>query len=233
MRLLDRGNPSLAVLLVSLPFLLAACGGVVPKEELAAVQGELQAAQSRLQELEQQLVALDEKNSENQKQGVTEIFEDSIFRGAYNPAPFIGAKGYVVGKWDKGRVRVEVKDFPSSQTGYEVFLFETDVDAWGAKRLEIRNRRGFDLPPSDEVLGLITQWHSLGDLGMDDNGNGVLEYYRGGQDLYSKGFNMMMVFEKVTPGRHGRPEDFTKLIVFSNGSLAGTMWTEGKGSARP
>ncbi len=50
--------------------------------------------------------------------------------------------------------------------------------------------------------------------------------YRRGDDLYAKGHNMIMIFEKVTPGQHTSPEDISKLMVECNGPLNGT-----KGSA--
>ncbi len=56
---------------------------------------------------------------------------------------------------------------------------------------------------------------------MDDKGNGTLEY-RKGDDLSVKGFNMIMVFEKKTGGRHKAPEDFDGLMVESNGPLEGS-----------
>ena len=55
---------------------------------------------------------------------------------------------------------------------------------------------------------------------MNDNGGGTLEY-REGVDLVAKGLNMIMVFEKVTSGRHDGPKDISKLMVECNGPLAG------------
>jgi hypothetical protein len=60
--------------------------------------------------------------------GVSEINEGTV-RRVYIEKPLVGAKGYVVGDWERGQVRVEVKGFPESSTGYEVFLFEIDVPA--------------------------------------------------------------------------------------------------------
>jgi hypothetical protein len=79
----------------------------------------------------------------------------------------------------------------------------------------------------DAVAGLISQWQSIGDLKMDDKGNGVLEYNEG-DDLYAKGLNMLMVFGKVTEGQHDAPEDFSKLIVECHGPLEGTEGTESR-----
>ena len=38
---------------------------------------------------------------------------------------------------------------------------------------------------------------------------------------------MLFVFEKVTPGPHEGPEDFTKLMVECNGPLTQTKGSEG------
>ncbi len=38
----------------------------------------------------------------------------------------------------------------------------------------------------------------------------------------------MVIFEKVTPGQHDGPEDFSKLLVECDGPLAGTKGTEGR-----
>jgi hypothetical protein len=66
------------------------------------------------------------------QRGVTEISEGTI-RTVYIKKPLVGAKGYVVADWEKGEVRVEVKDFPSSKAGYEAFLFEIDVPTYMGK----------------------------------------------------------------------------------------------------
>ena len=153
---------------------------------------------------------------------VSEINEGTV-RKTYIDKPLIGAKGYVVGDWEKGEARVEVMNFPSSETGYEAFLFEIDAHAYMQKMFVDGNpEKGIvsEPPPFDEVAGLISQWYSLGDLVMNDNGGGTLEY-REGVDLVAKGLNMIMVFEKVTSGRHDGPEDISKLMVECNGPLAG------------
>ena len=153
---------------------------------------------------------------------VSEINEGTV-RKTYIDKPLIGAKGYVVGDWEKGEARVEVMNFPSSETGYEAFLFEIDAHAYMQKMfVDGDPEKGIvsEPPPFDEVAGLISQWYSLGDLVMNDNGGGTLEY-REGVDLVAKGLNMIMVFEKVTSGRHDGPEDISKLMVECNGPLAG------------
>jgi hypothetical protein len=61
---------------------------------------------------------------------------------------------------------------------------------------------------------------------MDDKGNGTLEY-RGCDNLYETGLNMIFVFEKVTSGRHAGPEDTSKLMVECNGPLTGTRGSQG------
>ncbi|MFQ5827795.1 MAG: hypothetical protein ACE5JD_01375 [Candidatus Methylomirabilia bacterium] len=162
------------------------------------------------------------------QRGVTEIGEGTV-RKVYIKKPLIGAKGYVVGDWQRGQVRVEVKNFPPSKAGYEVFLFEMDAAAFFAKMfVDGDKQKGLvpNVPPFNEVAGLIKQWHSLGDLKTDGRGNGTLEY-REGDNLYGKGFNNIMVFEKVTPGRHAGPEDVTKLMVECNGPLAGAKGSGG------
>jgi hypothetical protein len=124
---------------------------------------------------------------------------------------------------------VEVMNFPASDVGYEVFLFEIDIPAYmSAMFVDGDPQRGIvaDPPPFGDVAGLISQWYSLGDLEMDEDGTGTLEY-RGGDDIYARGLNMIMVFEKVTPGRHEGPEDVSLLMVECNGPLAGAPGSEG------
>ena len=164
--------------------------------------------------------------------GVSEISEGTI-RKVYVKKPLVGGKGYVVGDWEKGQVRVEVKNFPASSAGYEAFLFEIDVPAYMRKMFVGGNKANglvAKIPPFGDVAGLIKQWHSIGDLKMDGKGNGALEY-RGGDNLYAKGLNMIFVFEKVTPGKHKGPEDFGKLMAECNGPLAGTKGAEGMENA--
>ena len=155
--------------------------------------------------------------------GVTEIKEGTV-RQLYVKKPLVGAKGYVVGHWAKGLVRVEVKNFPPSEAGYEVFLFEVKVWAFNnAMFVDATPVKGVvpNPPPFKEVTALIKRWHSLGDLKMNSKGNGILEY-RKGDDLSAKGLNMIMVFEKKTGGQHKAPEDFGGLMVECNGPLEGS-----------
>lgn len=164
--------------------------------------------------------------------GVTEINEGTV-RQVYVKKPLTAAKGYVVADWAKGQVRVEVMKFPASAKGYEAFLFEIDVPAYmsimfvGGKK---KNGLVANPPPFSEVGGLISQWKSIGDLKMDGKGNGRL-VYRKGDDLYKTGLNMIMIFEKVTPGSHAGPEDFSKLMIECNGPLTGTKGSEGMEAA--
>ena len=153
---------------------------------------------------------------------VSEVNEGTV-RRTYVDKPLIGAKGYVVGDWEKGEGRVEVMNFPPSETGYEAFLFEIDAMAYMSLMFVDGNpEKGIvpEPPPFGDVGALISQWHSLGDIEMNDNGGGTLEY-REGDDLVAKGLNMIMIFEKVTDGRHEGPEDFSKLMVECNGPVAG------------
>ncbi len=159
--------------------------------------------------------------------GVTEINEGTV-RRTYISTPLVGARGYVVGDWAKGEARVEVMDFPASETGYEVFLFQIDAPAYMGKMfVDGDPHKGIvaDPPPFGDVAGLISQWYSLGDLEMGEDGQGKLEYTEG-KDLYSTGLNMIFIFEKVTPGRHEGPEDVSKLIVECNGPLIGMPGAE-------
>ena len=163
---------------------------------------------------------------------VSEINEGTV-RQTYIDKPLIGAKGYVVGDWEKGEARVEVMNFPASETGYEAFLFQIDAHAYMQKMfVDGDPEKGIvsDPPPFGDVAALISQWYSLGDLVMDDNGGGTLEY-REGEDLVAKGLNMIMVFEKVTAGRHDGPEDVGKLMVECNGPLAGFPGAEAMAKA--
>ena len=162
----------------------------------------------------------------------TEISEGTI-RRVYIDKPLIGAKGYVVGDWANGQARVEVMNFPSSEMGYEAFLFQIDAPAYMAKMFVDGNpEKGIvpEPPPFDEVGGLISQWYSLGDLVMNDMGSGTLEYKKG-DDLVAKGLNMIMVFEKVTEGMHEGPEDISKLMVECNGPVAGFPGAEAMAKA--
>ena len=162
------------------------------------------------------------------QRGVSEISEGTI-RTVYIKTPKVGAKGYVVGDWEKGQVRVEVKNFPASNTGFEAFLFEIDVPTYMNKMFVNGDKaKGLvsKIPPFGDVAGLIKQWHSLGDLKMDAKGNGALEYHDG-DNLYAKGLNMIFIFEKKTPGRHKGPEDVGKLIVECNGPLTGAKVSTG------
>ncbi len=226
MRFLHSGNrPRLiwVLFLMSLPILLIGCGSGISEEDLAAVTGNLQAAQAQIQELEQQLIPV------NERTGATELSEGTI-RKLYVDKPLIGAKGYVVGDWQNGQVRVEVKDFPASDSGYEVFLVQVDIDGYrNALFVDSDPAKGLvaNTPSFEDAATLMSQWQSIGDLKMDDKGNGVLEYDKG-DDLYAKGLNVMVIFEKVTPGQHDGPEDFSKLIVECDGPLAGTKGTEGR-----
>jgi hypothetical protein len=154
--------------------------------------------------------------------GVTELSEGNV-RKIYVNKPLVGTKGYVVGDWENGKVRAEMFNLPASNTGYEVFLFEIDIRGF-MKKMFVDGVKDKGLvanpPPFNEVGGLIKQWYSLGDLKVDGSGRGTLEYKKG-ENLYKKGLNMIMVFEKVTPGQHKGPEDFSKLMVECNGPLAG------------
>ena len=244
MRLLHSGNrPRLVwvLFLMSLPILLMACGSGISEEDLAAVKSDLekarseaqaansdaQAAESQVKDLEAQMMALSQD-----KRGVTELSEGTI-RRLYIETPLVGAKGYVVADWEKGEVRLQVQNFPASDTGYEAFLFEIDIPAYMGKMfIDGDKAKGLvaEPPPMGDVAGLIRQWHSLGDVLMDDKGNGVLEYGEG-DNLYEKGLNMLFVFEKVSAGQHEGPEDVGKLMVECNGPLARTKGAEGMGKA--
>ena len=70
---------------------------------------------------------------------MSEISEGTI-RTVYIKKPLVGAKGYVVGDWENGQVRVEVWNFPSSSTGYEAFLFEIDIPKYMAKIFVLNDR---------------------------------------------------------------------------------------------
>jgi|GEM_PF-6984318 len=164
--------------------------------------------------------------------GVAELGEGTV-RKVYINKKLIGAQGYVVANWAKGEVRVEVKKFPHSMTGFEVFLFEIDIPAYMNKMFVMGDpQKGIVMmpPPFDEVGGLIKQWYSLGDLTMDKKGNGTLRYKKG-KNLYKMGLNMIMIFEKVTAGRHMGPEDLGKLMVECNGPLTGTKGSMGMENA--
>ncbi len=166
------------------------------------------------------------------QRGVSEINEGTV-RQTYVDRPLIGVRGYVVGDWEQGQVRVEVVNFPTSETGYEAFLFEIDIPAYmSIMFVDGDPQQGIvsNPPPFDDVAGLISQWYSLGDVAVDEHGNGTLAY-REGEGLAARGLNMIMVFEKVTAGRHEGPEDFVRLMVECNGPLSGTPGSEGMARA--
>ncbi|MFQ5742310.1 MAG: hypothetical protein ACE5HV_01845 [Acidobacteriota bacterium] len=166
------------------------------------------------------------------ERSVAELKEGTV-RTVYIDRPKVGAKGYVVGDWRNGKVRAEVWGFPENEKGYEVFLFEIDVRAYMDKMfIDGDAQIGIvaDPPPFHDVAGLITKWHSLGDLEMNADGSGTLEYTEG-DNLYEEGLNMIFIFGKVTDGQHGGPEDVSLLMVECNGPLPGTMGSEGMESA--
>ncbi|MDA2934894.1 hypothetical protein MYX82_11215 [Acidobacteria bacterium AH-259-D05] len=166
------------------------------------------------------------------ERSVAELKEGTV-RTVYVDRPKVGAKGYVVGAWRKGEVRVEVWSFPQNEKGYEVFLFEIDVDAYMSKMfIDGDAQKGIvpNPPPFQEVAGLITKWHSLGDIKVDTKGAGTLNY-RKSDNLYEQGLNMIFIFGKVTEGQHGGPEDFSLLMVECNGPIPGTKGSEGMESA--
>ena len=162
------------------------------------------------------------------QRGVTAINEVTV-RQVYIGKPLVGAHGYLVADWEKGDVRVHVSKFPTSSTGYEVFLFQIDIPAFAAKVFVggvKKNGVVANPPPFGEVAGLISQWRSIGDLKMDSDGSGTLEH-KGGGNIAATGLNMIMIFEKVSPGQHAGPEDVSKLMVECNGALAGLSATSG------
>jgi len=166
------------------------------------------------------------------QRGVTELGEGTI-RNVYVDAPLVGAKGYLVADWEAGQIRVEVKNFPASTNGYEVFLFQIDIPAYmGAMFVDGDSNKGIvaDPPPFSAAAALISQWKSLGDLTMDAKGNGALSY-KGEGNIAETGLNMMMIFAKVTPGQHAGPEDFSKLMVECNGPLMGLPGSDMMASA--
>ncbi len=166
------------------------------------------------------------------QRGVTELGEGTV-RNVYVEAPLVGAKGYLVADWETGEIRVEVKNFPASANGYEVFLFQIDIPAFmGAMFVDGDSNKGIvaNTPPFSAAAALISQWKSIGDLSMEANGNGTLAY-KGEGDIAATGLNMMMIFAKVSPGMHAGPEDFSKLMVECNGPLMGLPGTEMMASA--
>ena len=81
------------------------------------------------------------------QRGVTELGEGTV-RNVYVDAPLVGAKGYLVADWEAGQVRVEVKNFPASPNGYEVFLFEIDIPAYmGAMFVDGDSNKGIVASP--------------------------------------------------------------------------------------
>ncbi|MCZ6691575.1 MAG: hypothetical protein O7H41_18475 [Planctomycetota bacterium] len=162
----------------------------------------------------------------------TEIWEGTV-RKVYISKPLTGARGYVVGDYRKGEVRVELKEFPQHEMGYEVFMFDIDVPAYmTALFVEGDPHKGIveNAPPFEDVAGLIKKWHSIGSINVDEHGNGRLEY-KGGENLHEMGLNMIMIFGKVTEGKHGGPEEIGNLIVECNGPIVGTKGSEGMTNA--
>ena len=160
--------------------------------------------------------------------GVAELAEGNV-RKVYVDKPLIGAQGIILGDWHKGQVRVEVHKFPAADMGYEVFLVNLNIPAFrNAMFVDGDSGKGLVAkpPPFSAVGKLVRSWKSLGDLEMDANGSGKLEY-RGGDDLFETGYNNVMVFGKVTAGPHEGPEDFSKLMVECNGPLPGTKESRG------
>ena len=162
----------------------------------------------------------------------TEIWEGTV-RQVYIDKPLVGARGYTVSDFQKGEVRVEVKEFPQDPLGYEVFLFDIDVPGYMKAVFKDGDpHKGVvdSPPPFEDVAGLIKKWYSIGSIEVDENGNGRLEY-KGGEDLHEMGLNMIMIFGKVTEGKHGGPEDVSKLMVECNGPILGTNGAAGMTNA--
>ena len=177
-------------------------------------------------------VGLSAHDPGNFERSVAELKEGTV-RTVYIDKPTVGAKGYVVGDWRKGEVRVEVWGLPQNEKGYEVFLFEIDVTAYMNKMfVDGDAQKGIvaEPPPFQDVAGLITKWHSLGDIQLDEKGGGAL-IYREGDNLHEAGLNMIFVFGKVTDGKHGGPEDISLLMLECNGPIPGTKGSEGMESA--
>jgi len=142
-------------------------------------------------------------------------------RQIYIDKPLVGARGYLVSDLRAGQLRAEVLGFPQRDLGYEVFLFEIDVPAYVAilfKGGDPDKGLNDPAPAFDEVGPLIKQWRSLGTIHVDQKGHGSL-VYDGGDDLYTAGFNMIMIFGKKTEGSHAGPEDFGELLVECNGPI--------------
>jgi len=161
------------------------------------------------------------------ERSVTELGEGTV-RKVYIDKPMVGAKGYIVGDWKKGQVRIEVWGFPQNEKGYEAFLFEIDSAEYAKKMfIDGDGQKGIvpKVPPFQDVAGLITKWHSLGDFVVNEKGAGTLKYKKG-DDLYEAGLNMVFIFGKVTDGVHGGPEDISLLMAECNGPLPGTKGSE-------
>lgn len=174
--------------------------------------------------------------------GTVELWEGTV-RQIYIDKPLVGAKGYFVSNLREGEARAEVWGFPQRELGYEVFLFDIDVPQYvGLLFNEGNPNRGLKdpAPPFDQISPLITQWHSLGTLHVDEAGHGMLVYDKG-DDLYAKGLNMIMIFGKKSEGTHEGPEDLGELMVECNGPIMGAMGIdpmelrvlEGKIAVRP
>ena len=163
----------------------------------------------------------------------TELGEGTI-RKVYVDKPLLGLKGYILGNWKKGIVRIEVFNFPEHSLGYEAFLFQIDnVKYRNAMFVDGNPDKGIvpNPPPFETAAGLIKKWKSIGTISVDDQGRGTLEYVKG-DDLYNQDLNMVFILAKVTDGQHGGPEDMSLLMVECNGALPGTKGS-GVGEVMP
>ncbi len=159
--------------------------------------------------------------------GTAELWEGTV-RQIYVDKPLVGARGYVVYELAAGQVRTEVWGLPERELGYEVFLFQIDVPQYVGLLFNNSNpREGLrdPAPPFDQIGPLISQWYSLGSFEVDDSGQGTLVYDKG-DDLHAMGLNMIMIFGKLTEGRHDGPEDFGELMVECNGPMPGAEGIE-------
>ncbi|MFQ5796069.1 MAG: hypothetical protein ACE5JP_13615 [Candidatus Bipolaricaulia bacterium] len=157
--------------------------------------------------------------------GVTELAEGTLVELFFKESS-TGTKGYAIYDFSVGQIRVEVKDLPRAEVGYEAFLVEVDVPTL-ANAVFVDGdpdkgiRPDFDLTYEQAVGAVVKSVQSIGSFNTDARGNGTLVFNEG-RNLHSIGyskFNMLIIFEQNTPGVHEAPEG--RVVLECHGTLEG------------
>lgn len=150
---------------------------------------------------------------------VLELYEGGI-RSLLPRKPAL-ARGYAVLYPENGQVRMEVFGLPRSKEGHEAFLVRADPEKLTSLLyVEGNPEKGVVSPPPhlEQVVPLLSLWYSLGTLETAGKGHHLLIFNKP-VNLRKGGGNLILIFEKKSPGVHQLPEDFSRIILESNGFL--------------